>query len=129
MIGYFRKNMSNIPVDNGSSLNILITLKIIALANITLIETSVLAVYLLVYYSIYYSPLLCTSCDVSKICLPPMYIPIECSPNDQIQPKLFVLINSIDIYISSHKFVLNGPISMEVHPHCHDDVNSFSFNS
>jgi hypothetical protein len=41
MIGYFRKNMSKIPIDNGSSLNILITLKIIALANITLIETSV----------------------------------------------------------------------------------------
>jgi hypothetical protein len=44
MIGYFRKNMSNIPGDNGFSLNILITLKIIALANITLIETSVLVV-------------------------------------------------------------------------------------
>jgi hypothetical protein len=41
MIGYFRKNMTKIPVDNGSSLNITITLKIIALANITLIETSV----------------------------------------------------------------------------------------
>ena len=45
MIEYFRKNMSNIPGDNGSSLNITITLKIIALTNITLIETSVLAVY------------------------------------------------------------------------------------
>jgi hypothetical protein len=45
MIGYFRKNMSKIPVDNGSSLNKLITLKIIALTNITLIETSVLVVY------------------------------------------------------------------------------------
>jgi hypothetical protein len=45
MIGYFRKNMSKIPVDNGSSLNKLITLKIIALTNITLIiETSVLVV-------------------------------------------------------------------------------------
>jgi hypothetical protein len=43
-----------------------------------------------------------------------MYIPIECSPNDQIQPKLFVSINSIDIYISSGKFVMNGAISMEV---------------
>jgi hypothetical protein len=40
MIGYFRKNMSKIPVDNGSSLNIPITIKIIALTNITLIETS-----------------------------------------------------------------------------------------
>jgi hypothetical protein len=45
MIEYFRKNMSKIPVDNGSSLNITMTLKIIALTNITLIETSVLAVY------------------------------------------------------------------------------------
>jgi hypothetical protein len=40
-----RKNISKIPVDNGSSLNKLITLKIIALTNITLIEKSVLAVY------------------------------------------------------------------------------------
>jgi hypothetical protein len=45
MIGYFRKNMSKIPDDNGSSLNELITLKIIALTNITLIETSVSVVY------------------------------------------------------------------------------------
>jgi hypothetical protein len=45
MIGYFRKNMSKIPGDNRSSLNITITIKIIALTNITLIETSVLAVY------------------------------------------------------------------------------------
>jgi hypothetical protein len=37
MIGYFRKNMSKKPGDNGSSLNITITLKNIALANITLI--------------------------------------------------------------------------------------------
>jgi hypothetical protein len=43
-----------------------------------------------------------------------MYIPIECSPDDQIQPKLFVSINSIDIYISSNKFVLKKSISMEV---------------
>jgi hypothetical protein len=43
MIGYFRKNLS--PVDNGSSLNKPITLKIIALTNITLIETSVSVVY------------------------------------------------------------------------------------
>jgi hypothetical protein len=41
MIGFFRKNMSKIPGDNGSSLNITITLKINVLANITLIETSV----------------------------------------------------------------------------------------
>jgi hypothetical protein len=45
MIGNFRKNMSKIPVDNGSSLSKLITLKIITLTNVTLIETSVLAVY------------------------------------------------------------------------------------
>jgi hypothetical protein len=37
--------MSKIPGDDGSSLNITITIKIIALINITLIETSVLAVY------------------------------------------------------------------------------------
>jgi hypothetical protein len=37
MIGYFRKNMSKIRGDNGSSLNIPITIKIIALTNITLI--------------------------------------------------------------------------------------------
>jgi hypothetical protein len=43
-----------------------------------------------------------------------MYNPIESSPNDQIQPKLFVSINSTDIYISSDKFVLNRSISMEV---------------
>jgi hypothetical protein len=45
MIGYFRRNMSKIPGDNGSSLNITITLKVIALTNITLIETFVLVVY------------------------------------------------------------------------------------
>jgi hypothetical protein len=41
MIGYFQKNKSKIPVDNGSSLNIPITVKIIALTYIALIETSV----------------------------------------------------------------------------------------
>jgi hypothetical protein len=45
MIGYFQKNMSKIPDDKGSSLNKLITLKIIALTIITLIETSVLVLY------------------------------------------------------------------------------------
>jgi hypothetical protein len=46
MIRYFRKNMSKIPGDNGSSLNKLITLKIIALlTNIALIEKSVPVVY------------------------------------------------------------------------------------
>ena len=48
----FEKNTSNIPGDNGSSLNVLITIKIIALANIIVIETSVLALYLLVHYLI-----------------------------------------------------------------------------
>jgi hypothetical protein len=38
--------MSKIPVDNGSSLNKLIIKIINVLANITLIETYVLAVYL-----------------------------------------------------------------------------------
>jgi hypothetical protein len=42
---FSKKNMSNIPGDNGPSLNITITIKIIALTNITLIETSVLLVY------------------------------------------------------------------------------------
>jgi hypothetical protein len=45
MIRYFRKNMSKIPADNGSSLNKLITIKIIALTNITLIETPVSVLY------------------------------------------------------------------------------------
>jgi hypothetical protein len=44
MIQYFRKKTSNIPVDNGSSLNIPITIKIIILTNRTLIEISVLVV-------------------------------------------------------------------------------------
>jgi hypothetical protein len=44
MIQYFEKKTSNIPVDNGSSLNVPITIKIIALTNITLIETSILVV-------------------------------------------------------------------------------------
>jgi hypothetical protein len=106
--------MSKIPVDNGSSLNKLITLKLNVPANITLIERSVSVVYLLVYYSIYYPHLLCTSCDVSKICLPPMYIPIAFSPNDQIPPKFCVSINSTNIYISSDKFVLIESISGKV---------------
>ena len=50
MIGFSEKNTSYIPVDNGSSLNIPITIKIIALANITVIKTSVLALYLLIHY-------------------------------------------------------------------------------
>jgi hypothetical protein len=51
---------------------------------------------------------------LAKLCLPPMYIPIESSPNDQIQPKLFVLINSTNIYIPSDKFIINRSIFMEV---------------
>jgi hypothetical protein len=42
--------MSKIPGDTGSSLNITITITIIALTNITLIETSVLVVYPLLVY-------------------------------------------------------------------------------
>jgi hypothetical protein len=41
MIQYFRKKMSKIPVDNGSSLNKLITIKIDVLAKITVTKTSV----------------------------------------------------------------------------------------
>jgi hypothetical protein len=114
MIRYIRKNTSMMPVGNGSSLNIPITIKIIALTNRTLIETSVLVLYLLLHYLIFNPPLLCTSSWRFEIRLPPTYNLIEFSPNDQIQPKLFVPINSTDIYISSHKFVLNRSISMEV---------------
>jgi hypothetical protein len=66
----FRKKTSNIPVGNGSSLNIPITMKIIALTNRTLIETSVLLLYPLLYYLIFKSPLLCTSSWRFEICLP-----------------------------------------------------------
>jgi hypothetical protein len=43
-----------------------------------------------------------------------MYNVIESSPNDQIQPKLFVSINSTETYISSDKFVLNKSVSLEL---------------
>ena len=43
MIGFFEKNRSNIPVDNENSLNITITVKIIALTNISIIKTTVLS--------------------------------------------------------------------------------------
>ena len=36
------------------------------------------------------------------------------SPDIQIQPKLFPLVKRTDIYISSHKLLLNRLISMEV---------------
>ena len=82
----FRKNTSYIPGDNGSSLNVPITMKIIALPNIIVIEISVLALYLLVHHLIFNLPLLCTSSWRFKFCLPVIYIVIEFSPNDQIQP-------------------------------------------
>jgi hypothetical protein len=44
MIGYFRKNMSKIPGDNGSSINIPIAIKINILANINITKASVLVV-------------------------------------------------------------------------------------
>jgi hypothetical protein len=114
MIQYFRKKTSNIPVDNESSLNIPITIKIIELANITLIETSVSVVYLLLYYLIFNPPLLCTSSWRFEICLPSLYILIEFSPNDQITLRLFISIKRTNVYISSNKFVLNRSIPMEV---------------
>ena len=89
-------------------------MRIIAFTYITVIETSVLAFYLLVHYLIFNLPLLCTSSWRFEICLPPIYNLIEFSPNDQIQPKLFVLVKCRDTYISSMKFVLNRVISMEV---------------
>ena len=44
IIFVFWKNTSYIPVDNGSSLNVTIRMKIIALTNIILIERSVIFV-------------------------------------------------------------------------------------
>jgi hypothetical protein len=114
MIRYFRKKTSNIPVDNGSSLNIPITVKIIAFTNITLIDTSVLLLYLLLYYMIFNPLLLCTSSWRFEICLPSLYMLIEFSPNDQNTLKLFVSIKRTNIYILSYKFVLNRSIPMEV---------------
>ena len=114
MIGFFKKNTSYIPVDNGSSLNVTISIRIIALTNITLIETSVLVLYLSIHSLIFNFPLLCTSSWRFEICLPVIYDPIEFSPDDQITPKLFSSLNSKNICISSIKFVLNKPISMEV---------------
>ena len=77
----FRKNTSYIPVDNGSSLNVTISIRIIALTNITLIETSVLVLYLSIHSLIFNFPLLCTSSWRFEICLPVMYDPIEFSPD------------------------------------------------
>jgi hypothetical protein len=54
MIGFFGKKMSNIPVDDGSSLNIPVTIKVIALIDITLMDTTVqLLLYLLLYCLIF----------------------------------------------------------------------------
>jgi hypothetical protein len=46
MIGFLKEKTppTKIPVDNGSSLNELITIKIIALTNIEITETSLLVV-------------------------------------------------------------------------------------
>jgi hypothetical protein len=107
---FLKKKCPRYPVDNGPSLNI----QIIALTNITLIDICISSLSITCLFDLSSSSLICTSCDVSKICLPPMHFPIECSPNDQIPPKLSVSINSTDIYISSSKFVLNKSISMEV---------------
>jgi hypothetical protein len=114
MVQYFQKKTSNIPVDNRTSLYIPITIKIIGLTNITLIETSVLVFYLLIYYLIFNPPLLCTSSWRFENCLPSLYMLIEFSPNDQNTPKLFSPIKRTNIYISSDKYVLNRSISMEV---------------
>ena len=110
----FRKNTSYIPVDNGSSLNVTISIRIIALTNITLIETSVLVLYLSIHSLIFNFPLLCTSSWRFETCLPVIYDPIEFFPNDQIQPKFFTLVKSTNIYILSYKRMLNRAIAMEV---------------
>jgi hypothetical protein len=112
MIRYFREKTSNTPGDNGSSLNIPITIKIIALTNITLIETSILVVYLLLYYLIFNLPLSGTSSW--RFELPSLYMLIEFSPNDQNTLELFVSIKRTNIYISSDMFVLNRSMPMEV---------------
>ena len=110
----FRKNRSYISGDNGSSLNVTIRMKIIALTNITVIETSVSALYLSIHYLIFNFPLLCTSSWRFEMCLPPIEIFIEFSPDDQITPKLFSSLNDTNIYISSNKRMLNRAIPMEV---------------
>jgi hypothetical protein len=89
----FSKKTSNIFGDNGSSLNIPITIKIIAFTNITLLETSVLVVYLLLYYLNLKSSSLIHLLWQFEICLPSLYNLIEFSPNDQNTPKLFVPIS------------------------------------
>ena len=84
---FFFQNTSNIPVDNGSCLNIAITIKIIALNNTTVIDTSVSVLYLLLYYSIRNPPLLCTSCDISKFDSLCIRTSLENSPSVQINPN------------------------------------------
>jgi hypothetical protein len=98
MIGFFEKKTSNIPVDNGSSLNIPITIEIIALTNRTLIETSVLLVVcLLIYYLIFNPPLLLLLSYAPLVAirnLPAIPVNlIEYSPNDQNTLKLFPLLS------------------------------------
>jgi hypothetical protein len=114
MIQYFQKNTSNIPVDNGSSFKAIIIKPTRRFINITLIETSVLVVYLLLYYLTFNPPLLCTSSWRFEIRLPSLYILIAFSPNDQNTLKLFLSIKRTNIYISSSKFVLNSSIPMEL---------------
>ena len=118
----FRKNTSYIPVDNGSSFKTLIIKLTRRFINITLIETSVVFVQAILYYLIFNFPLLCTSSWRFEICLPVMYDPIEYSPDIQITPKLFVSINSTNIYISSYKRMLYRAISVEVR------FNTFPFS-
>jgi hypothetical protein len=48
---------------------------------------------------IYYSPLLCTSWDVSKICLPPMYNVIECSQMTKFHQNFLSLLTVLQISI------------------------------
>ena len=126
IIGFFpRKYMPNIPVENGSSFNEPITIKIIALTNVIMIETSILLLYPLLYYLIHNPSLLCTSCDNSKICLPSLYKLTEFLPTDQSQPDHFFAVNNTNIKISSVKFVFYWPIFMEVrgrmNSHCYVD--------
>ena len=61
MIGFFGKTLPTYPLIMGPIFMYQLTIKIIALTSITVIETSVLALYQLVYYFIFNLPLLCTS--------------------------------------------------------------------
>ena len=50
----------------------------------------------------------------SKCACHPHKSSLEFFRNDQITPELFVCINKTNIYISFIKFILNGPILMEL---------------